>query len=251
MEKLLYKHTDNERLDILRSFFRYTSVNLVCEDSLFSEYQVNIIENNLSVFEKLKAYKDSLIQQEEAFNNKYNQIFAKAKTFVVHYYMAMFMAIERGELPTNFCNSYGLAFPFTIPNPRNGEELIKIAKYLFDCDAQRIANGGRTTTNPTITSVKIWVEKFEDIQKERELRQKVNHAEVENIDKIRENIDNLIIETYDKAQEKYAELSFEERFLEMNKLGFNIQRIIRRPRNKYSNKEKKRVFTQLQFPFIG
>ncbi len=250
MEKLIYKHTDIERLEILRSFDSYLRANPVGEGSLFAEYQVNVVEDNLSVFEKFRAYKESLRQQEEAFNNNYNNLFGKAKTFVVHYYMSMHMAIERGELPADITNWYGLQYPFVIPNPRNGEELVAEAKHLFDCDANRTANGGRMMTNPNISSVKIWIEKFEEIQKERNYRQTLNRAEVENIDYIRETTDSLILDIFETASERFAEMEFEDRLKQMNELGFNIQQIVRKPRIKKQQEIEARAEAQLQIPLF-
>ncbi|MCF0207098.1 MAG: hypothetical protein HUK15_06705 [Bacteroidales bacterium] len=251
MEKLIYKHTDIERLEILRSFVEYLH-GINGEESLINEYQANIIQENLTVFEKLKTYRECVRQQEEKFNNEYNLLFSKAKTFVVHYYMSMYMAIERGELPTNIATWYGLQYPFSIPNPRNGEELVEIANTLFESDGNRIANGGRMLTNPSISSVKIWVEKFMDIQKERNYRQNLNHAEVENIDYIRESTDRIIVEVFDYVCEKYADIDFEERIVVMNELGFNVQQVVRKPRIKKQEEfaSHKLAESQLQIPLF-
>ena len=78
MEKLIYRHTDVERLEILRSFDAYLRENPLGEDCLFAEYQANIAEENLSVFEKFRTYKECLRQQEEAFNNNYNNLDRKS-----------------------------------------------------------------------------------------------------------------------------------------------------------------------------
>lgn len=251
MEKLIYKHTDTERLEILRSFDAYLRNNPVEDGSLFAEYQANVVEENLSVFEKFRAYKECLRQQEEAFNNDYNNLFSKSKTFVVHYYMSMHMAIERGELPVDVTSYYGLQYPFVIPNPRNGEELLEVAKHLFECDANRIANGGRLFTNPNISSVKIWIEKFEDIYNERNYRQTLNKAEVENIDYIRETTDSLILEVFNATCDKFAELEFEERLKIMNELGFNVQQIVRKPRlRKQEEMAARMAEAQLQIPLF-
>ena len=252
MEKLIYRHTDAERLDILRSFDECLRNSVEEEDNLFAEYQINIIEENLSVFEKFRAYKECMRQQEEAFNDKYNQLFSKAKTFVVHYYMSMHMAIERGELPVDITSWYGLQFPFIIPNPRNGEELLESAENLFECDSRRTSNGGRLLTNPNISSVKIWIEKFEEIHKERNYRQNLNKAEVENIDYIRDTTDKLIVEVYEAACEKYADLEFEDRLKRMNDLGFNIQQIVRKPRLRKQEEmvARQKAEAQLQIPLF-
>ena len=251
MEKLIYRHTDAERLEILRSFDGYLRENLIEENGLFADYQINIIEENLSVFEKFRTYRECMRKQEEDFNNKYNQLFSKAKTYVVHYYMSMHMAIERGELPVDLPSWYGLQYPFAIPNPRNGEELLNEASHLFECDAKRVSNGGGLLSNPNISSVKIWIEKFDEISKERNYRQSLNKAEVENIDYIRDTTDKLIVEVYEAASEKYAELDFEERLKLMNELGFNIQQVVRKPRvRKQEEISAKKAEAQLQIPLF-
>lgn len=247
MEKLIYRHTDTERLEILRSFDGYLRENLIEENGLFADYQVNIIEENLAVFEKFRTYMECMRKQEEDFNNKYNQLFSKAKTYVVHYYMSMHMAIERGELSVDLPSWYGLQYPFVIPNPRNSDELLKEAAHLFECDSKRVANGGSILSNPNISSVKIWIEKFDEINKERTYKQSLNKAEVENIDYIRDTTDKLILEVFEAASEKYADLEFEERLKLMNELGFNIQQVVRKPRvRKQEEMSAKKSETQLQ-----
>ena len=251
MEKLIYRHTDDERLEILRSFDGYLRENPLGDECLFAEYQANIAEENLSVFEKFRTYKECLRQQEEAFNNKYSQLFGKAKTYVVHYYMSMHMAIERGELPVDIPSWYGLQYPFSIPNPRNGEELLAAAAHLFECDSNRVANGGRMLTNPNISSVRIWIEKFEEIHNERNYRQNLNKAEVENIDYIRDTTDKLIVEVYDAACERYADLDFEDRLKLLNELGFNVQQVVRKPRvRKQEEMAAQKAESQLQIPLF-
>ncbi|MBO7134527.1 MAG: hypothetical protein J6W06_10280 [Bacteroidales bacterium] len=251
MEKLIYRHTDTERLEILRSFDGYLRENPVGEDSLFADYQINTIEENLSVFEKFRTYRECMRKQEEEFSNKYNQLFSKAKTFVVHYYMSMHMAIERGELPIDLPTWYGLQYPFIIPNPRNSEELLAEASHLFECDSNRVAHGGCHLSNPNISSVKIWIEKFDEINKERNYRQSLNKAEVENIDYIRDTTDKLIVEVFEAASERFADLEFEERLKRMNELGFNIQQIVRKPRvRKQEEIAARQKEAQLQIPLF-
>ena len=161
------------------------------------------------------------------------------------------MAIERGELPVDLPSWYGLQYPFVIPNPRNSDELLKEAAHLFDCDSRRIANGGCLLSNPNISSVKIWIEKFDEINKERTYKQSLNKAEVENIDYIRDTTDKLIVEVYEAASEKYADLDFEERLKLMNELGFNIQQVVRKPRvRKQEEMAAQKAEAQLQIPLF-
>ena len=97
----------------------------------------------------------------------------------------------------------------------------------------------------------LWVEKFEDIHKERAYRQNLNKAEVENIDYIRDTTDKLIVEVFDAACERYAELEFEDRLKCLNELGFNVQQVVRKPRvRKQEEMAMQKAEAQLQIPLF-
>lgn len=225
MEKFIYHKNDAFRLETLTKLQDFIDMHCSNIDEFLTEYQVTGIGNSFSTFEKIKMYKESVRQQEIDFEQKYNDAFYKAKTYVVHYYMAMHMAIERGELPSTIATWYGLGFPFNIPNPRNGEDLLTIAKNLFTCDERRVAEGGRLLVNPNISSVKIWTEKFEEIHTDRMYRQNTKQAEVENIDGIRENADNLIFDIFKTIQERFADEEPECRNEILKACGFVVENV--------------------------
>lgn len=209
MFKLVYLPTDAARLQILKAFYEKLPV-VEGEESAFTEEQLLKIGKYYSIFEKMKAYEDFLSKEQEKQDKEYNDLFAKAKIFVNHYFVTMQMAIDRGELPAATANFYGLTYPFTIPSAENGEELLQVADSLFTSDSMRVGTGGKYFANPSIGAVKVWVEKFKEAWEKKTNKFNVKRAEVEGIDNIRQETDKLINDIYSYFEAEYSDMDFDE-----------------------------------------
>ena len=234
MNKLIYNKSDSERFLILKSF--YDNISQIIEYEInISESQIARIEKYYIVFEKIKAYEDFVKEQEEKEEKEFKELFNKAKIFVTHYFQALHMAIERGELRPQTANYYGLNFPFEIPNPKKPEQLIEIAESLFNSDAMRIGSGGKYFANPAIGTVKVWVEKFKEVWQLKNSKFKTNKAEVENIENIRSDSDNLIYEVYELLDNHFKETAYEEKIQIFAKYGLKLKTFVDQ---ELSDKEK-------------
>jgi hypothetical protein len=222
MSKLVYSSSDNERLQILKAFYEKLPV-VEGEDSIFTEEQLLKIGKYYTIFEKMKAYDDFLIQEQEKQNKEFDALFCKAKIFVDHYYQTMQMAIDRGELPSSTTAFYGLSYPFEIPAIETGDDLLKIADSLFIADSMRVGTGGKYFANPSIGAVKVWVEKFKEAWEKKTNKFNVKRAEVENIENIRSEADKLIYDLHSYFDQQYSDYSFEEQTKMFSLWGMSIE----------------------------
>lgn len=222
MSKLIYTSTDGERLRILRSFHDKMPVRQD-EDAMFSEDQILKIEKYFSIFEKMKAYEDFLNIEREKQDKEFSDLFSKARIFVVHYYQSMSMAIERGELPVTVAGFYGLKYPFKSPSPKNGDELLQLAKTLFEGDAMRVGTGGKYFANPSIGAVKVWIEKFQEAWEQKTNKFNVKRAEVENIENIRKETDALIFDLHAYLDAQFEVIDYEEQVALFAEYCMNVE----------------------------
>ncbi len=209
MSKLVYSSTDTERLQILKAFYEKLPV-VEGEETYFTEEQLLKIGKYYSIFEKMKAYEDFLSKEQEKQDKEFNDLFAKARIFVNHYFATMQMAIERGELPATTANFYGLTFPFSVSEAESGDDLLKVAEALFNSDSMRIGTGGKYFANPSIGAVKVWVEKFKEVWDKKTNKFNVKKAEVEGIENIRSEADKLINNIFEHFNKEYSKFDYAE-----------------------------------------
>ncbi len=179
--------TDEERLIKLKSIYEKDYENL--EEDL----QI-VISTQIDNFEKINSFYKLYDEQRTNFENEVLKLFAKAKKYFQHYIMALSMAIDREEFSESTAEYYGLKYPFEIPDAKDYEEFLLKAKKLFEDDQKRIANGGKHFTNPSIATVKVYVEKFEEKYLEFQSFIKARIPKIEDIEVMRQTADKLILE---------------------------------------------------------
>lgn len=222
MSKLIYSKTDQERRIILKAFYdRPTTAE--SEESLFTEDQILKIDKYFKIFEKLKIFDDFVNSEKEKEDKEFNDLFIKAKIFVLHYYQTIQMGIERGELPSSILNFYGLSYPFTLPEINNGEELLSVSQTLFASDSIRVGTGGKYFANPSIGAVKVWVEKFTEVWEKKTNKFNVKKAAVENIENIRLETDKLILELHKLLDNQFSVIDYDEQITLFEEYGMTIE----------------------------
>ncbi|MDR2008963.1 MAG: hypothetical protein LBQ22_00580 [Bacteroidales bacterium] len=222
MLKLIFSNTDTERLKILKTCLEQFE-RLENTSFLIGEENLQKLERSFLTFEKIELHNDLLREEKEKLEKSYDEAFKKAKLYFVHYFQALYMAIERGEVPSNITDYYNITFPFPIPDPQTGEELIQLSENLFFNDDARVANGGKYFANPSIGSVKVWVEKFVEVYDKKTNKFNVKQAEIENIGGMRQETDNLIYEICYILSKEFEDLSINEQIENIAKYGLNVQ----------------------------
>lgn len=246
MSNLFFSHTDDERLSVLKSSF-YT---LSSED--ISQYSINIeklndLEKYYDMFEKIREFDNIIKKEQEEENQALTKNHDKAKLYLTHYFQSLLMAIERGEITESIAQDYGFTYPFEIPDVSKKEDLLDVAKKLFEDDDRRVSNGGKYFANPSIGSVKVWVEKFAEAYAIDQNVYNVKRGKIENIGKIRESADNLIFEIHKAINDFYKEVSFEEKLEIFKKYGMRIEQKVETEELEYLKQEAAGNSNQLSF----
>lgn len=222
MSKLLYSHTDEERLNILKSAYYSLSSDENFADIISGE-KLKRIENHYEMFEKITEYKSIMQQRQNKEDENYKNCLDKADLYLTHFFKALYMAIERGELPENITEFYGLTYPFNIPTPKDEDELLQIARKLFVDDDKRVGEGGKYFANPSIGSIKVWIDKFSEAYQKKTNAYNIKQAKIENIGKIRNEADSLILGLHKAIDDHNSELCFEDLQLIFSKYGMQVE----------------------------
>ncbi len=195
MIKPVFNYTDIERYQILKKCndVLFTDTKLIAE---FNDNVEQQVANYFDIFDKIRAYKEFIEEENRQQREKYLKLFYKARLFVKHYFQTMYMSIERGELPKTTAEYYGLTYPFEIPNIEKEEDLLEVAKKLFENDARRTSEGGKYFTNPGIGAVRAWVDKFTEVYTVQKNSTNTKQAKIENIETIRDNTDHLLSDIF-------------------------------------------------------
>lgn len=261
MLKLVLPYKDSERFKTLKTCYlelqkQEDCLNIINEDNLLS------LEKYYSIFEKIEIFNEFQKSEKEIFQKNYNELFQKAKLYFTHYYQSMYMAIERGELSSSIIDYYNMKFPFEIPNPKTAEQFIKMSESLFSCDELRVANGGKYFSNPSIGSVKVWFEKFNEVHDKKINKFNIKQAAIENINKIREESDSLIYNIYTILFNKFSYFEIDDKIEYLTKYGLSISKTENieqltteennietqdEPKKKIVRKRKSKNQNQLQF----
>jgi len=222
MSKLVYNSTDEERLRIFTALSEFCK-NSELEEAVLEENYTLKIEKYYSIFDRLITYQKFVQEEQQKQDKEFYDLYEKARVFVLHYYQAMYMAIERGELLVSTANYYGLIYPFEIPEITKGEELLAVSEKLFEADSMRVGSGGKYFANPSIGAVKVWVEKFKEVWEQKTNKFNVKKGEVENIDNIRKDADRCIAEIHNFFDKRFSEYKFEKQIQLFEELGMQVE----------------------------
>ncbi|HOY38139.1 MAG: hypothetical protein KBB11_06150 [Bacteroidales bacterium] len=192
---------------------RFISVDKIGKNQQYYNLMEKVLEYN-TINQKLRI----------EHQTEYNNLFSKAKMYVLHYLQIIDMAIERGEQPISVRNYYQLdESGGKLPQINNESELVKEATNLFTGDAKRTSEGGKYFTNPTIGLVKMWFDKFmEASQKEKNLSF-VKTGEVENIALLRKEINCFIDEVWSEVEKNSAARGREEQLKICHSFGIEYE----------------------------
>ncbi len=209
---------------------RYTILKK-CNDLIFSdpdmvsEFDDHLLQRAykyFDIFDKIRAYEEYIEKEQKQQNDQFLNLFNKASIFVKHYFQTMQMAIQRGEIPQNTVNYYELSYPFEIPEFKSDVQLLNVAEKLFKDDYKRTSEGGKYFTNPSIGSVKVWVEKFAEAVRVKNNTYNVKQAEIENIEGIRTDTDKLLTDVFDIVLSKIESEPQKEKKKILKACGFDL-----------------------------
>jgi hypothetical protein len=135
-----------------------------------------------------------------------HELFRKARLFLSHFIQVTFFAIQRGELPGNTLEYFGLESIRTLPPLQNFEELIELGERILEGEKTRISQGKKPVTNPTAAVVKVRYEVFMESYHSYLVHQKSKALAQEKIQVLRKEADRLIAGLWDHIELAYEDL---------------------------------------------
>lgn len=158
---------------------------------------------------KLREFLSEVDSYNEAFSNQtinqknHKSIFHLCKLYISHFIQVVNFAIVRGELDKNVRKSYGLKVNSTsLPTLSSEKQIISWAEKIISGEKNRIANGQRAISNPSVNDLKVHLDKFIDsVNFQKNLQNRTSYAQSKLV-KTRPEIDLFIKELWDEI-EKY------------------------------------------------
>jgi len=218
MPYLRLPNTDSARLQALKKAYE-KGVNLSPIELAFSQKTFNKLRLFLTDYEK--SYIDYLanykIQVENSSKNYLPKI-NKAKTYILHFIKVLKMAVERGDLPNNSLDYFGLKQNKT-PNLTSEDKIFFWGNKIIEGESKRISLGLKPVTNPTFGVVRVYFDNFVEEYNAQE-RLKNNTAYLLNILTSKRKEANEILKTvWDEVGEYYNDCEDIERQKKMSEYG--------------------------------
>jgi hypothetical protein len=171
-------------------------------------YPQKLYYNIRSFIPTFEAALQEYSQKKEILSNhskKTHELFRKARLFLIHFIQVTFFAIQRGELPENTLEYYGLDSTKALPPLQNFDELVKLGKQILEGEKTRIGLGKRPVSNPTAAVVNVRYEVFLESYHSYQVHKRSKVLAQEKIQMLRKEADRLIAGLWD-----HIELAFED-----------------------------------------
>ncbi len=193
--------TDRMRYEAMKNALK-ASDNVPVEDCALSRAIYDELKGMFSRFEQI------FLSMEKLKNNKeYLPLQEKARLYITHYLQVMLMAVERGELPENTPEYYGIkSGSYRLPKLQSDKQLIEFGNALFENDAKRISEGGKYITNPGIAVVKVWFEKYLNAWENHQVQLKKYKNNKVFLEQMRSDADACIKSVWDEVENAYDHL---------------------------------------------
>lgn len=171
-------------------------------------------------------FEQEILLQRQAFifqqnrSGDYSEISRKARLYLTHFMRVMNMAIQRGELPPETREYYGLKKnDSSLPSLRTENELITRGQRIIEGEEQRIRDGGCPITNPTIAVVKVRFRSFLEFNSHnKSVAKRVRDYSLK-AKGFREEADDLILQIWNEIEGYFAHLPREIRLKECENHG--------------------------------
>lgn len=138
----------------------------------------------------------------------YAEMQKKAKIYISHFIQVVNFAIQRGDLPFNTRDYYGIDSSETkIPQLNSDKDILSWGNKIINGEAKRVSKGLNPITNPTIAVVKVYFEKFEKANRTQKTLYEASQTAQEKLKNKRVDANKLIIEIWneiEKSLDKYS-----------------------------------------------
>ncbi len=175
------------------------------------------------LYERLYAAKERYNQclQAQTFKTKHLEaLHFRASMFLSHFLQVLFLSIERGEIPEEYKQLYGLTPDSArLPDFKPADSLLEWGPKVIAGEKERIKRGGLPIYNPTIGKVSIHFEIYRDmLQEQRRLLEDTTRS-LDALQRMRPSVDAVILNLWNQIEKYYDNLPREERLEACRRLG--------------------------------
>ncbi len=167
-------------------------------------YKLRVI---LPEFEQaIDMYNGAFTRQVEA-SKKVKQDFRMARLYVSHFLQVLNMAIQRKEIKIGDRKFFGLSISdLSIPKIQTEKDLIKWGRKIIEGEEKRLASGRSPITNPRISVVNIYFERFMDSYRYYKKLQEITQENLREIARQRPIVDKLIQNLWNTIEKSFQDL---------------------------------------------
>ncbi len=154
----------------------------------------------------IDLYNMSFRRQVEA-GKEMKEDFRIAKMYLTHFLQVFNMAIQRNELKPTEREFFGLdPENLSLPKLQTEKEVLQWGKQIIQGEEARLAKGLNPVTNPKVSVVKIYFDRFEESYRYYKKLQEVTQANLKNIAKLRPKVDELIQKLWNAIEKSFESL---------------------------------------------
>lgn len=186
----------------------------------YSQSTLQRIRSFLPAFEKAMYEAKQAYSNQVSRNKGYLKVQKKAKLYISHYIQVVNMAIQRGDLPENERNYFGMREDsHKIPILNSESDLIKWGEKLIHGENLRKTKALSPITNPTIAVVRVRYEQFLDAYKFQKTLQKNYLRSQEHLASMRSEADGIILNVWNEVEKTFSDLPDDEKRLHARDYG--------------------------------
>jgi len=212
-------NTDQARIKALNvavekgSTYNVSSVTV----SLKNVYEA---KNFLLKFERAQSYYKQCLDNQVNSNHKYQLSVKNARLYISHFIQVLNLAIIRSEIKEEFKDLYGLSRDNnSVPDLTSESAMLEWGEKIIKGEEERLKIGGIPIYNPTIAKVRVHYNIFREGYTSQKNLQVITNRSLEALASMREQADELILDIWNQVEQKFENLSGEERLNKCREYG--------------------------------
>ncbi len=143
-------------------------------------------------------------------NSELAHLQKQIRLYITHFIQVLNMAIQRGEIPADALNYYGLQGK-KLPQLKTDSDLTMWGKQLIDGDEERVKAGGTAMSNPRIAVLKVNYDRYMIKLKSTQFKHDTKENASDYIQDLRKQADDLILEIWNSVEQTFAHLPADEK----------------------------------------
>lgn len=208
-------NTDQARIRALKAVVEKADIHNIY-DLAVSLRTLTEVRNFLPKFEAAQAYYADCFERQSKAGRKHQVNVRNARLYLSHFIQVLNLAVIRAEVRLSHKAYYGLdARTNNVPDLSSEAALATWGRKVIEGENKRISQGGIPIYNPTIAKVKTLYDIFLESYDKQKSYQRITARSLEAVTAMRGRADELILDIWNQVEAKFAEVTPNERRLEL------------------------------------